>query len=155
MNIIDKVESDWRARVTAARKDGHREGYAEGLRAGYTSRVLDAEAPRMVTGWHVDRVAENEIEIRLSGNRVDDATATEIAESIDLAIIAVTVDAAHVRDEPTALGKARSIVQRLDEAVAYHQGKNRSTVEIEGPAGWIDLADILDDLIEALGADRG
>ena len=119
MNIIDKVEADWQARVRAARKSGYREGYAAGMRDGYTSRVLDTEAPRIVTGWHVDRVGENMIEIRLNGNQADDATATEIAESIDLALIAVTVDAAHVRDEPTALGKARSIPHVGPEAVHH------------------------------------
>lgn len=53
------------------------------------------------------------------------------------------------------LDKLRGIVGQLDEMVAYHQGKNRATVEIEGPDGWIDLAAILDKLIGALDADRG
>ena len=53
------------------------------------------------------------------------------------------------------LDKLRRIVGQLDGIVAYHQGKNRSTVEIEGPDGWIDIADFLDKLIGALDADRG
>jgi hypothetical protein len=57
-------------------------------------------------------------------------------------------------DDPR-VAKLRQIIDRLDEAAAYHQGKHGASPKVDGPSGWIDLIDVLDELAEALNADRG
>ena len=42
-----------------------------------------------------------------------------------------------------------------DEAVAYHTGKHTASPKVEGPSGWVDMLDVLDDLTEALNENRG
>ena len=57
-------------------------------------------------------------------------------------------------EDPRIL-KIKKIIDRLDEAVAYHTGKHTAAPKIDGPSGWVDMLDVLDDLAEALNADRG
>lgn len=57
-------------------------------------------------------------------------------------------------DDPR-VAKLRKIIDRLDEATAYHQGKYGASPKVDGPLGLVDLIDVLDELAEALNADRG
>lgn len=57
-------------------------------------------------------------------------------------------------EDPRIL-KLKKIIDRLDEATAYHTGKHSASPKIEGPSGWVDMLDVLDDLAEALNENRG
>lgn len=57
-------------------------------------------------------------------------------------------------EDPRIL-KLKKIIDRLDEAVAYHTGKHTASPKVEGPSGWVDMLDVLDDLTEALNENRG
>ena len=72
--------------------------------------------------------------------------------------IRITGDALHTEitaaEDPRIL-KLKKIIDRLDEAVAYHTGKHTASPKVEGPSGWVDMLDVLDDLTEALNENRG
>ena len=53
------------------------------------------------------------------------------------------------------IANLKKIIDRLDEAVAYHTGKHTASPKVEGPSGWVDMLDVLDDLTEALNENRG
>ena len=57
-------------------------------------------------------------------------------------------------EDPRIL-KLKKIIDRLDEATAYHTGKHAASPKIEGPCGWVDMLDVLDDLAEVLNENRG
>ena len=57
--------------------------------------------------------------------------------------------------EDPRIAKLKKIIDRLDEAVAYHTGKHTASPKVEGPSGWVDMLDVLDDLAEALNENRG
>ena len=74
--------------------------------------------------------------------------------------IRITGDGAPLHIEITTaedprIAKLKKIIDHLDEAVAYHAGKHTAAPKIDGPSGWVDMLDVLDDLTEALNADRG
>ena len=72
--------------------------------------------------------------------------------------IRITGDALHTEitaaEDPRIL-KLKKIIDRLDEAVSYHTGKHTASPKVEGPSGWVDMLDVLDDLTEALNENRG
>lgn len=57
--------------------------------------------------------------------------------------------------EDPRIADIKKIIDRLDEAVAYHTGKHTASPKVEGPSGWVDMLDVLDDLAEALNENRG
>lgn len=123
------------------------------LRAeGFMDRVygdLD-DNPDLAFQWHTAAHQIHHLVDRIRTTDPDPRVFHDVSEAHKGIVIAEPAAATLAK-----ISKAERIVNLLDDALAFHQGKNRATVEIEGPDGWIDLADILDQLIEALNADRG
>ena len=82
MNIVDAITKKERAATDAA----YKRGFQAGMREGYTSRVQDEIAARWhgsrVTSWTCSLTDNNQIELTLSGNRLDYDDADQIAATL-------------------------------------------------------------------------
>ena len=82
MNIVDAITKKERAATDAA----YKRGFQAGMREGYTSRVKDEVAARWrgsrVTQWSCALCDNNQIELTLSGNRLDYDDADQIAVTL-------------------------------------------------------------------------
>ena len=82
MHIVDAITKKERAATDAA----YRRGFQAGMREGYTSRVKDEVAARWrgtpVTAWSCALYDNNQIELTLTGNRLDYDDADQIAATL-------------------------------------------------------------------------
>ena len=82
MHIVDAITKKERAATDAA----YRRGFQAGMREGYTSRVKDEVAARWrgtpVTAWSCALCDNNQIELTLTGNRLDYDDADQIAATL-------------------------------------------------------------------------
>lgn len=119
----------------------------------------------IITGMHIEQletdIAAKTREIDKMQEQLDSLIESGWAPEMNLEEKAAGIAefCRNMRDRPRPetdhLGKVRAIVDRLDCASAFHQIKNGAPIQIETPRGWVDLADYLDELVEALDADRG
>ncbi len=86
MHILDEIGLRHDAEVARAREEGYQAGHKEGLREGYSSRVKDEVAARRrgsrVTAWSCALCEDNQIELTLTGNRLDYDDADQIAATL-------------------------------------------------------------------------
>ena len=82
MHIVDAITKKERAATDAA----YKRGFQAGMREGYTSRVKDEVVARWhgsrVTSWTCSLTDNNQIELTLSGNRLDYDDADQIAATL-------------------------------------------------------------------------
>ena len=82
MHIVDGLTKKERAATDAA----YKRGFQAGMREGYSSRVKDEVAARWrgsrVTSWSCSLTDNNQIELTLSGNRLDYDDADQIAATL-------------------------------------------------------------------------
>ena len=82
MHIVDAITKKERAATDAA----YKRGFQAGMREGYTSRVKDEVAARWhgtpVTAWSCALCDNNQIELTLTGNRLDYDDADQIAATL-------------------------------------------------------------------------
>ena len=98
MNIVDAITKKERAATDAA----YKRGFQAGMREGYTSRVKDEIAARWhgsrVTSWTCSLTDNNQIELTLSGNRLDYDDADQIAATLIDKLNAIRAREAHKWD---------------------------------------------------------
>ena len=98
MNIVDAITKKERAATDAA----YRRGFRAGMREGYSSRVKDEVEARKrgtrVTQWSCALCDNNQIELILTGNRLDYDDADQIAATLIHKLNVIRAREAHERN---------------------------------------------------------